>query len=270
MAITIEELLNKVKIKKDILASLRPLDKSEIQRLQEDFIIESTYNSNAIEGSTITLDETYMILKEGITVGGKSLKEHLEIIGFKEAFDYVLELAKNKESALTERDILDIHYLVLQDNKQSRGIYRSVPVRVGSHIAPQPYLIRPLMENLLRDNEEWSKDNILEAVSKFHLEFETIHPFIDGNGRTGRLILNLELIKNGFLPINIKYKDIETYFNCFNHYRKYDSKNCSKMIELVANYELEELDRYISIIKEKEKLQNTVQQDRKRMHNLER
>ena len=237
MTIAIEELLNKVKIKKDILASLRPLDKSEIRRLQEDFIIESTYNSNAIEGSTITLDETYMILKEGITVGGKSLKEHLEIIGFKEAFDYVLELAKNKESALTERDILDIHYLVLQDNKQSRGIYRSVPVRVGSYIAPQPYLIRPLMENLLRDNEEWSKDNILEAVSKFHLEFETIHPFIDGNGRTSRLLMNLELLKAGYPPCVITVENRLAYYEALDQWMAYGK--AEPFIQLVAEAVLE-------------------------------
>src|SRR5699024_10672176 len=197
-------LLKEVQEKKEILSQLRPLNESEIKRLQEEFIIESTYNSNAIEGSTITLDETYMIIKEGITVGGKSIREHLEIIGYKEAFDYIIDIANDKTD-LTERTIQDIHYLVLQNNKLARGVYRNVPVRVGSHIARQPYLVKPQMENLIVDNKKWLKDNILLAVSKFHLEFETIHPFIDGNGRTGRLIMNLELIKNGYLPINIEY-----------------------------------------------------------------
>ena len=96
----IEKLLEEIQKKKDSLASLRPLDETELKRLQEDFIIETTYDSNAIEGSTISLDETYMILKEGIAVGGKSIKEHLEIVGFKEAFDYVVELAKDKKSLL--------------------------------------------------------------------------------------------------------------------------------------------------------------------------
>ena len=254
MSTSAEKLLSEIQQKKDLLASLRPLDKTELKRLQEDFIIETTYDSNAIEGSTISLDETYMILKEGITVGGKSIKEHLEIVGFKEAFDYVVELAKDKKSLLKEKDIQDIHYPVLQENKQSRGIYRSVPVRVGSHIAPQPYMVRPLMEQLLRDNEEWLKENPLIAVSKFHLEFETIHPFIDGNGRTGRLLLNLELIKNGYLPINIKYKDVLEYYNCFNAYRKNDDKDYSEMLKLVARYELAELDKYLSIVQEKERL----------------
>jgi len=243
----IEVLLNEVENKKEIISKLKPLNNSEIKRLQEDFIIDNTYNSNAIEGSTITLDETHMIIKEGITVGGKSIKEHLEIIGYKEAFDHIVDVAKSKVD-LTEKIIKDIHYLVLQDNKQARGRYRNVPVRVGSHIAPQPYLVNPLMERLLEDNREWTKDNTIKAVSKFHLEFETIHPFIDGNGRTGRLILNLELIKNGYLPINIKYNDIEKYFSCFNEYRKNDSKDISQMVELVANYQIEELDRYISIL----------------------
>lgn len=247
-----DRLLDKVQNRKEELSKLRPLNASEIKRLQEDFIIESTYHSNAIEGSTITLDETHMIIKEGITVGGKSIKEHLEIIGYKEAFDYIIQLANNKTD-LTERTIQEIHYLVLQDNKEARGLYRNVPVRVGSHIAPQPYLVKPQMERLLEDNKKWLEGNVLIAVSKFHLEFETIHPFIDGNGRTGRLILNLELIKNGYLPINIKYNDMEKYFKSFNHYRKDESKDFSKMVELVANYQLEELDKYISIIKDKEK-----------------
>ena len=256
----IETLLEDISKKKEVLSSMRPLTQDELNRLQEEFIIETTYNSNAIEGSTMTLDETYLIIKEGMTVSGKSIKEHLEIIGFKEAFDFILDLSKKKKAPLSERDILDIHYLVLQDNKQSRGVYRNVPVRVGSHIAPQPYMVRPLMEELLRDNKEWLKENPLTAVSKLHLEFETIHPFIDGNGRTGRLLLNLELIKNGYLPINIKYKDIQQYYDCFNAYRKNNSKDYSKMLELVARYELEELNRYIDIIKTKEEM---IQSNRK-------
>ena len=243
----IETLLSEIENKKAIVSKLRPLDESEINRLQEDFVIENTYNSNAIEGSTITLDETHMIIKEGITVGGKSIKEHLEIIGYKEAFDYVVDIAKNKAD-LTEMMIQDIHYLVLQDNKQARGRYRKVPVRVRNHIAPQPYQVNSLMERLLEDNKELIKYNIIKAVSNFHLEFETIHPFIDGNGRTGRLILNLELIKSGYLPINIKYNDIEKYFNCFNEYRKNGNKDISEMVKLIANYQLEELNKYISIL----------------------
>ena len=252
---SIETLLSEIENKKTIVSKLRPLNEGEIKRLQEDFAIENTYNSNAIEGSTITLDETYMIIKEGITIGGKSIREHLEIIGYKEAFDYVVDIAKNKAD-LTEKMIRDIHYLVLQDNKQARGRYRNVPVRVGTHIAPQPYLVNPLMEKLLENNREWTKDNTIKAVSNFHLEFETIHPFIDGNGRTGRLILNLELIKNGYLPINIKYKDIEKYFNCFNEYRKNENKDISQMVKLVANYQLEELNKYISILEVANDLEN--------------
>lgn len=251
----VERLLEEVQNKKEILSKLRPLNESEIKRLQEDFIIEHTYNSNAIEGNTITLDETHMIIKEGITVGGKSIKEHLEIIGYKEAFDYIVDVARTKTD-LTEKIIQEIHYLVLQDNKQARGKYRNVPVRVGSHIAPQPYLVKPQMERLLEDNKEWTKEDVLVAVSKFHLEFETIHPFIDGNGRTGRLILNLELIKNGYLPINIKHNDIEKYFKSFNDCRKDDSKDYSQMVRLVANYQLEELNRYISILEVANDLEN--------------
>lgn len=251
----IERLLNDIENKKEMISKLRPLDEGEIKRLQEDFIIENTYNSNAIEGNTVTLDETHLIIKQGITVGGKSIKEHLEIIGYKEAFDYIVDVAKTNDN-LTERIIQDIHYLVLQDNKQARGRYRNVPVKVGTYIAPQPYLVEPLMEELLMANREWSKGNIIKAVSKFHLEFETIHPFIDGNGRTGRLILNLELIKNGYLPINIKYNDIQKYFSCFGEYRKNGKKDISQMVKLVANYQIEELTKYISIMEVANDLKN--------------
>lgn len=114
---------------KNQLTQYRPLSESEVKRLREEFIIESSYNSNAIEGNTITLRETVLILKEGMTIAEKSLREHLDIIGFKDAFNYIYALVANNEP-LSKRTIKDIHSLVLMNNAESRGVYRKIPVQI--------------------------------------------------------------------------------------------------------------------------------------------
>lgn len=231
------------------LKAMRPLNETELKRLRDEFIIENTYDSNAIEGNTLTLRETALVL-EGVTIGEKPLKDHLEAIGHKEAFEYVIGLA-NKNTPLTESVIKDIHTLVLMNDRENKGKYRSVPVRISGalHTPPQPYLVAPQMETLIADYAEAVKSkHIIEAVAKFHLRFEGVHPFIDGNGRTGRLILNLELIKAGFLPVNIKYSDRRKYYDCFDKYYG-DNHTAADMIELIAKYEEAELEKRIAILK---------------------
>jgi Fic family protein len=226
----IERLLDKRK-------NLRPLNLGEQARLREEFIIENTYNSNAIEGNSLTLRETSLVIKEGLTIGGKPLRDHLEAVGHAEALDFVWGLSKSG-SPLSERDIKDIHSLVLAHDKDNAGLYRRIPVTIsGSSVTPpQPYLVPKQMETLIADYKELlSARNIIEAVSEFHLRFEIIHPFIDGNGRTGRLILNLELIKSGLLPVNIKYEDIDKYYQCFDDYLK--AGTSETMYNLIAKYE---------------------------------
>ncbi|MPM30419.1 hypothetical protein SDC9_76969 [bioreactor metagenome] len=235
---------------KNELKALRPLNETEIKRLHNEFIIENTYNSNAIEGNTLTLRETSLILQEGVTIAEKPVREHLEAIGHKDAFEYVLSLA-DKNTSLSERVIKDIHSLVLMNDVNNRGVYRSVPVTImgAVHTPPQPYLVSVQMEKLLRDYETMKEDkHLIEAIAEFHLRFEGIHPFIDGNGRTGRLILNLELIKAGLLPVNIKFSDRRRYYDCFDQY--YGSERTPEaFIELITGYEIEELERYIAILK---------------------
>ena len=230
------------------LNSYRPLTKSEVNRLMEEFLINFTYNSNAIEGNTLTLQETALILNEGVTIGEKSLREHLEVIGHKEAFSYIEELVKEKES-ITEKVIKDIHSLVLMDQRENRGVYRRVPVMImgAAHTPPQPYLVPVQMEELISVYSQSSLGHIIERAAKFHLDFEAIHPFIDGNGRTGRLILNLELMKQGYPPINIKYSDRKRYYSCFTSY--HTKNDPSEMVLLVAENVESEIQRYIEIIK---------------------
>lgn len=240
-------ILSQIDRKKAELDGRRPLTEGELERLNEEFTVEYTYNSNAIEGNTLTLRETDLVLR-GLTIDQKPLKDHMEAVGHKEAFDYVRELVKEK-APLTASVIRRIHYLVLADKKDDRGVYRRVPVRImGAHHEPaQPYLIEPKMEQLLQGYAA-SEDPIVTKLARFHIEFEDIHPFIDGNGRTGRLIVNLELMKAGYPPIDIKFTDRVAYYRAFDAYHvKHD---LSAMEGLFAGYINARLDAYLKILKE--------------------
>lgn len=250
-------MFNEIDTLKAKLDNYRPLTSGEVKRLREEFLIDFTYNSNAIEGNSLTLQETALILREGITIGKKPLKEHLEAVGHRDAFYYVEDLVKNK-AVLSESIIKDIHSLVLMDRQQDKGRYRRIPITITGaiHEPPQPYIIQKLMEDIiLKYNEEIRDLHIIEKASIFHLEFESIHPFIDGNGRTGRLILNLELMKEGYPPINIKFKDRKKYYDCFTDYHL-NNKNPFMLIEIVKRYVKEELEKYTSILETAKNINN--------------
>lgn len=242
-----ESILLQIDRKKKDLDSRRPLTDGEVERLNEEFIIEYTYNSNAIEGNTLTLRETDFVLR-GLTIDQKPLKDHMEAIGHKEAFEFVCELVKDNVP-INESIIKQIHYLVLADKKEDRGVYRRVPVRImgAQHEPAQPYLIEPKMQQLL-SNFVASTEHIVTKLARFHIEFEGIHPFIDGNGRTGRLLVNLELMKAGYPPIDIKFTDRIAYYNAFDEY--YVKHNLSSMENLFAGYINSRLDMYLKILQE--------------------
>ena len=239
----------KIEKKRDHLSKMRPLTSGEVARLAEEFLIDFTYNSNAIEGNTLTLKETAMAL-EGITVDQKPLKDHFEAVGHRDAFLYVEEIAKG-EIPLSESVIKNIHSLVLMHRPEDKGRYRRIPVRImGAYTDPvQPYLIEPKMTELLSKNEErMTTMGTVERIARFHLEFEGIHPFIDGNGRTGRLILNLELIRAGYPPINVKFTDRKRYYDAFDVY--YRNGSADAMVEMIAEYVDERLDEYLEVLGE--------------------
>ena len=242
-----ESLLSQIDRKKVELDSRRPLTAGEFARLNEEFIVEYTYNSNAIEGNTLTLRETDLVLR-GLTIDSKPLKDHMEAVGHKEAFDFVSELVKDNVP-ISEGIIKQIHYLVLADKREDRGVYRRVPVRImgAQHEPVQPYLIEPKMEQLLYDFAA-STEHIVKKLARFHIEFEGIHPFIDGNGRTGRLLVNLELMKSGFPPIDIKFTDRIAYYNAFDEY--YVKHNLSLMENLFAGYINARLDMYLDMLQD--------------------
>ena len=240
-------LLDEIELKREQLSKLRPLTAGEVDRLREEFMIDFTYNSNAIEGNTLTLKETAMVL-EGMTIDKKPLKDHLEAVGHRDAFLYIQDVA-SKELPISETVIKNIHSLVLMNRPEDKGVYRRVPVRIiGASTEPvQPYLVEPKMNELIINNEQRkSTMNEIERIARFHIEFESIHPFIDGNGRMGRLILNLDLIQNGFPPINMKFIDRKRYYDAFEaSYRD----NCpNEMINLISRYVIERLDEYLRIL----------------------
>lgn len=227
--------------------SKRPLTAGEAERLREEFMVDFTYNSNAIEGNTLTLKETAMVL-EGMTIDQKPLKDHLEAVGHRDAFLYVEEIAK--DTKITETVIKNIHSLVLMNRPEDKGVFRKIPVTImGAYTEPvQPYLIEPKITELLAENEKRRKKmHPIERIARFHLEFEGIHPFIDGNGRCGRLLLNLDLIQNGYPAINIKFTDRKKYYFMFDEY--YKNKNADAMVELVAGYVIERLQQYLDILR---------------------
>lgn len=239
-----KNLLEQIDRKKKELDGRRPLTEGELERLNEQFTVEYTYNSNAIEGNTLSLRETDLVLR-GLTIDRKPLKDHMEAVGHKEAFDYICELVQEK-SPLSEKVIKQVHFLVLADKRQDRGVYRRVPVRIlgAQHEPVQPYLIQPKMEKLLCDYAA-DQSHIVTKLARFHIEFERIHPFIDGNGRTGRLLVNLELMKAGYPPIDIKFKDRLAYYQAFDDYHA--THSVSAMEKLLAGYLNARLEMYLRI-----------------------
>lgn len=240
-------IMAEIEYKREKLNSMRPLTYGELNRLRQEFMVEFTYDSNAIEGNTLTLQETAMVL-EGMTVDQKPLKDHLEAVGHRDAFLYVRDIA-TKDIPINESTIKSIHSLVLMNQPEDRGVYRRIPVRImGAYTEPvQPYLIEPKMTDLLARNEERKATmSIIERIALFHLEFEGIHPFIDGNGRTGRLIMNLELIRNGYPAINVKFADRKLYYNAFDSF--YRDNDPEPMITLVAGYVSNRYDDYFRIL----------------------
>ena len=184
------------------LNSKRPISKETLKSLKESINLEWTYNSNGIEGNTLTLRETQIVL-EGITVGGKSLKEHLEVINHEQAILFLDDLIKDREP-VTEWNIKNIHQLVLKEiDDDNAGKYRdeNVKIKGAVHIPPDYLIVPELMEKLIINYKNWKKYHPIIRAALLHGELVKIHPFVDGNGRTSRLVMNLSLMNNGYLPV---------------------------------------------------------------------
>lgn len=205
--------LTKKKLKLD---SYRPLPSALVNNLEEWLKVELTYTSNAIEGNTLTRNETALVVEKGITVRGKTIKEHLEAINHAGALDFIQELVGKKREEITKREVLGIHALILKKiDDENAGRYRNVGVRIGgvSVILPNPVKVPELMDNFFEWLHSKNTDHPIKIAADAHLRLATIHPFADGNGRTARLLLNLLLLQQGYTPALIRKEDREAYID---------------------------------------------------------
>lgn len=235
--------------KKAILDRKRPLPKETLKSLEENFKLEWTYNSNAIEGNTLTLKETKVVL-EGITIGGKTMREHLEAINHKEAIEFLEELI-NDNREFSEMDIKNIHALVLKGiDDENAGRYRTENVIISgaTHIPPESVIVPELMEKLIYRYDEWKeKYHPIVVAALLHAEFVKIHPFIDGNGRTARLLMNFETMKNGYPPIIIKTEQRHSYYDALD--KGAITGDYTDFVKMVAKQAEGMLDLYLKLIK---------------------
>ncbi len=226
----------------------RPFSKNLADSLHEKLIVEWTYNSNAIEGSTLTMSETRVVL-EGITIGGKSMVEHLETINHRDAILFVEELVSNKEP-LSEWNIRNIHSLILKEiDNENAGKYRmeNVVISGAKHIPPKYYEVNNLMQTLIAEYQnDWKDYHPVVRATLLHGEFVKIHPFIDGNGRASRLLLNFELMKNGYTPIIIKNENRAKYYDVLDI--AHTTMNYEPFIKFVSDLVIESERLWLSVL----------------------
>ncbi|MBG6110099.1 Fic family protein/DNA-binding XRE family transcriptional regulator [Flavobacterium sp. CG_9.10] len=245
---TLQKILDEIDTLKTKLDSFRQFDSYRIAQALE---LEYTFESNRIEGNTMTLRETDLVINEGLTISGKSMREHLEVINHQEAIAYIKELVQ-KNSSINEREVLSIHNLILRGiHPEEAGRYRKVQVMIkgSTHMPPQPYMVAKEMEDFFIWYE--SNKSILHPIvlaAEIHERLVTIHPFIDGNGRTSRLVMNLVLLQHGYIIANIK-GDYETRMKYYEALETAQTKNNKEdFLLFIAEKEKESLERYLSII----------------------
>lgn len=224
------------------------IDAITISSYEKDFELTFTHNSTAIEGNTLTLMETKVVLEDGISIGGKELREIYEIVNHKKAYNYVKKcIAEGKR--LSENIVKDIH-AILTENIIIGGIYRNQEVRISGagHTPPTGNDRYIQIKNFFTDLEWKGKElNPIELAAWTHAEFVRIHPFVDGNGRTSRLIMNYQLMINGFLPISIAKENRLEYYNALEEYAV--NGNLEQFLELIFDLEEVQLDNYIKLVK---------------------
>ena len=232
------------------LNKLRPLPKPAVQKLREKFQIEMTYNSNAIEGNSLTLKETFLVINEGITVKGKPLKDHLEAKDHHAALEYLYDLIdKDKKHTVSEMLIKNLHQIIVQEtDKEWAGRYRNANVIIGGadHTPPDalqvPHLMRDLITWLYSQK---NKLNIIELSALLHHKLVHIHPFFDGNGRTARLTMNLFLMQAGYPLVVIMKTDRKKYYDVLD---KADKGNNEPLVKFIAQSIERSLDIYLKTL----------------------
>ena len=252
MSEDINVLLKEVDVQKEHLSALRPLPEEALKKIQDALDIEYTYESNRIEGNTLTLQETALVVNEGVTISGKSMREHLEAINHAEAISYIKDIAK-QDIEISERTIKEIHALILHGiDRENAGRYRTVPVMISgsTHMPPQPYLIEKQMEDFILRFKQMEAEKVHPVLiaAYLHDELVRIHPFIDGNGRTSRLLMNLYLLRHGYVIITLKGSNDAKV----NYYKALEMSHTEQLPEdfqkLVIEAEIAALQKYLSIM----------------------
>lgn len=239
---------NVIDEKKKIIDSCRHFSSNVISQLRDKLVIEWTYNSNAIEGNTLTMSETKVVLENGITIKGKPLKDHLETINHKDAIEFIEELV-SKNTRLSEYDIKSIHHLILKEiDSNKAGTYRNENVFIsGANHVPPMYINVPFeMQKLIDKYNNWDDLHPIVRACYLHGEFVKIHPFIDGNGRTARLLLNFELIKSGYPPVVIKNENRSDYYDALD--KAHTTNDYTDFIKIILDLENEAEDNYLFLL----------------------
>ena len=218
------------------------------EKTEKAFDIDFTYNSTTIEGNTLSIIETKTIIEDNISIGGKKLREIYEVVNHNKAFEYVKQSIK-KNDILDENKIKDIHEILTQNIMQG-GVYRNTDVRItgATHIPPTPNemynQIKMFYADIIKNSETMDP---IKLAAWTHAEFVKIHPFMDGNGRTARLIMNYELMKNNYLPISIKEQSRFEYYNALDNYATTGNlTEFEKIIYELENKRLDEINKIIS------------------------
>lgn len=240
--------------KKKRLEKYKPLSSSILNRIRKEFMVEYTYDSNAIEGSTLTLHETRMVIEEGLTVNGKPLKDVLSAKNHLGAIDYIERQVKTG-APLTEKDVLTLHRLIMDGVDEYAGRYRETGVRIAGALFSPPKstdvaaMVNALLVWLERNLDELTP---IEQAAVFHHRFVSIHPFTEGNGRTARLLMNLILMRNSYLFIvNVTKMDKDKYIRAL---READQGNLNDFVNYIARCAERTLDIYLNTIEEQDVL----------------
>ncbi|MBI4044143.1 MAG: Fic family protein [Candidatus Diapherotrites archaeon] len=244
------ELFERILEKKNSLDKARPLSAEIVQKLRQEMEIEWTYNSNAIEGNSLSYEETRRVVERGLTIGGKSLREHFEAINHVNAIRFIEKLVEKKQK-ITEQTILEIHSLIVKgiDGVREKGQYRSGTVFIGGAVftPPPPIELKARMLDLIDFvNKNPDKLHVIELAAISHHKLVWIHPFVDGNGRTARILMNLLLMKKGFPPTVILNVDRQKYYR---RLKEADRGKSKPFVDFVARNVERNLDLYLKAIK---------------------
>lgn len=250
---TKQELFHKADTYKKAIQAARPLKPEELKELDAYFKIGLTYSSNAIEGNTLTISETKVLLEDGLTAGGKPLKDSLEAIGHAKAYDFMLQIVRENLFELTEQTILELHRLFYEGiDKQNAGKYRDISVYITGtdYLPPEPEQVPQLMNDYVNQvNQVAGKMHPIELAALAHKWLVDIHPFVDGNGRTARLLMNLFLIHHGYGIVSIPPVLRQEYIDALRLSQRVDRSDTEPFIKLIAQCTIETQKDYCRLLR---------------------